>query len=576
VPSIRVEQAHACAIRLCGLMYAAAFLGNAIDGPVMWTLTPPSGGFSPEGLTWLNRLALAPALVAFLRPRCWPALAACWPLWHTTFVHGGEWFWNGWDEMLDEVGFLATLLGVTLTLYDGTAKEPSGPSGQELAQPILGAEPEAGQPEGPALRTLARHCWAAFWGPGCARPSQRLMEPCHPAVNWSRNAAELALTLMGFRLFLSAGLEKMRVGEHCWHDFTCLRDFYEMQPMPSTASWYLHNYTPHLVMGVMQWFAINLAECVAPFLLLGFLLSMGPLAPVHHRLRKSSSPLVRGAAGFPARLVGSSIIAVFVLGMFFAGNFAFLHPLTLVPLVASTATVRGAPLQLVREPAPGLRGRAKASYRRIAPWLVLVLEVFAFLPSFHAYAWLLRGDESTGSLLAPLMSSQPVLLAEAMNLGVPYQRDEYFANPVHVRNEMVLFADVGEDGWVEVDVPYKVGRPDRAPLQTSPLHRRFAWRWWFLPLGTLGMTSTASDPAWLFTFLQRLCEGDSTMWSAVERSPVHDRLGDVRRVAVQMFNYRFAEPGGEAWWVRTSLGDQAWPRIGRTRVERSCGGPPGE
>ena len=63
-------------------------------------------------------------------------------------------------------------------------------------------------------------------------------------------------------------------------------------------------------------------------------------------------------------------------------------------------------------------------------------------------------------------------------------------------------------GYVEMDIPYKVGRAlssvlrhdsvsaaetlgsvGRAPLQTSPLHRRFAWQWWFLGLGSLARHS---------------------------------------------------------------------------------------
>ena len=36
---------------------------------------------------------------------------------------GGSWFYFGWDQMMDEIGFLSCLLSVTLTLYDDEAWE---------------------------------------------------------------------------------------------------------------------------------------------------------------------------------------------------------------------------------------------------------------------------------------------------------------------------------------------------------------------------------------------------------------------------------------------------------------------
>lgn len=115
-------------------------LRNVIDGPIMWTLSPPHD-WSAAGLVSLNKLALAPAAVAFFRPFgskggpseapkrialflnlfrpwYWPCLAICWVLWHTTHTNGGHWFFFGWDAMLDEIGCLASILSITLTLYD--------------------------------------------------------------------------------------------------------------------------------------------------------------------------------------------------------------------------------------------------------------------------------------------------------------------------------------------------------------------------------------------------------------------------------------------------------------------------
>lgn len=111
---------------------------NVIDGPVMWLLTPPRGWDSAQLVAW-NKMALLPSVIVFLRPGChqilletneascfvgwlrpwfWPALAVCWIIWYQTHSSGGPWFYFGWDAMMDEIGFLACILSITLTLYD--------------------------------------------------------------------------------------------------------------------------------------------------------------------------------------------------------------------------------------------------------------------------------------------------------------------------------------------------------------------------------------------------------------------------------------------------------------------------
>lgn len=38
-------------------------------------------------------------------------------------MNGGQWFFFGWDQMIDEIGFLTCILSVTLTLYDDIEAE---------------------------------------------------------------------------------------------------------------------------------------------------------------------------------------------------------------------------------------------------------------------------------------------------------------------------------------------------------------------------------------------------------------------------------------------------------------------
>jgi len=352
---------------------------------------------------------------------------------------------------------------------------------------------------------------------------------------------------------------KMRRGSECWKDHSCLFDHYETQPMPNPLAWYFHRWVPHPWMRLMQWYAIDVAEVLVPYLLLSFVISMGPIGALHHRCRESKYAFVRWPAQFPGRLVGSTIITTFVIGMAVGGNYAFLHPLAVVALVASMGTVRGAAVQTLHHPTGGSLDLdfAKVWYRRIAPWIVMAALAFSFIPSLRAYAWLRNEDETVPAALAPLMRTEVAHWAEEMNLGIPYNHHAYFAGAVHQRNEMVLFADLGDGHPVELDVPCKVGRVDRAPCITSPLHRRFAWQWWFLGLG--------SNPSWMELFLEKLCQHDADAWGSLELSGFHHQLTKVKRVYAHMHSYHFSKRGSAVWWDRKPL-MSSW----RTYFEQVC------
>lgn len=458
--------------------------------------------------------------------------------------------------MILEIGFLISALSIALTLFDGelTPQAMSKCVDVEVSSSIEWAstnksfnkrnkvvEPLLCQPIDD--RNLDS-CDSS------SRLESTDLIPCGVMVRACLFLAEISLTLVAFRLFFGAGLEKMRVGDRCWKDLTCLYDFYENQPSPNELSWYLHAYVPHSMMQVMQFFSINVAELSAPLLLLWFPIPMGAFEsfwPVRQLLR------------IPARFCTSVVIIVFVMGIFVGGNFAFLHPLSIIPLVASLGTVHGIPA--VYRPGPkNKRCSAKGIYRSVAPVLVFCMLVFAFLPSLRAYAWILSGSENTGLYLEPLMASPFVQLALDMHLGIPYERHEYFANPIHSRHEVVFSAQVDNE-WFELEVPYKVGRPERRPWQTSPLHRRFAWQMWFLPLEGNPVVGGAADPAWLHRFMSLLCHGHKTAWAALLPGPAHGRKSEVRRIAVQVYQYHMASPFSGAWWAREPCGNTSQPHL---------------
>jgi len=362
-------------------------------------------------------------------------------------------------------------------------------------------------------------------------------------------AAELALTAAAFRLFVCAGILKMSSsGSECWKDHTCLYTHFYTQPMPNPVAWYFHNWTTPGMKRFMQWFAIDVSECIAPYLLLAFLISTGPMGFLHKMVRRNDQ--LWWAAVFPARLLGSILMGALLMGMFVSGNYAFLLPLSLVALVASCGTARCAPM-MKRDDNP-----VSVWYRHIVPWVVMALAIFAVLPGVNTVQWLLDakadvigdwwGEHFAGFQKA--LNSMPLTQkARDWNLGMDQYRFAYFAGAVEERQEWVFTAEVGAGKWIEFDVPCKVGSVDRAPCFTSPFHRRFAWQLWF-PFG---------DYMFNFDkFFQKICEKDPAVWGGLEMWQVENALRvqgaepKLTGVARQAFTYHFTKSGDGGWWTR--------------------------
>jgi len=567
---------HLLSVRLCALVYFFAFLGVVIDGPIMWAVLPTVGGWSASERIWWCKLGMACALVSFLLPRIWPALMMCWPIWHYSHTNGNMWFGFGWDPMMDDVGFLAILLSVTLTLYDVLIEETVAmqlgrslhmtdvlseneiehlvESGQTSSQ--RGSGGSSGESTGVRRRAAGTYIQEGLmdthrmhkfvsglsgWDGDKDTSGTQEWMLCNPAVGWSVMAAELILTLGAFRLFSVAGILKMH-GSSCWHDHTCLYSHFYTQPMPNPLAWYFHNWTSPSFKRFMQWYAIDFSECIAPYLLLGFLVSTGPLGFIHMQIRRSPHVPMRLLAMFPARLVGSLCMISLLLGMWVSGNYAFLHPLSMVGLLASCGTARCVPVMNRNTSSLGLW------YRRIVPWAVVIFAVVALLPSWNTVSFILDYKypgshiQGWGKAVHGFLNRQYVVQqARSFNLGMDHYNYAYFAGAVESRSEWVLTVQVSGK-WLEVDVPCKVGSVDRAPCFTSPLHRRFAWQLWF-PFGEQMFDFQR--------FFELLCNGDAVAWASLEWSPALQHIGNVTAIAKQAFDYQFTGSGHADWWTRT-------------------------
>jgi hypothetical protein len=263
-------------LRSLGFIYAIAFLGIALQGPVLFGengLLPAtrflkrvsgSDHFTSH-FSW-DQFTHLPTIFWFGSKDIWTTSAA-WVgvslsvlllfgftnavlmtmLWflYMSFVHIGQDFYSfGWDILLLETGFLAIFLC-----------------------PLLDPRPFPGSP---APRIV-------FW-----------------LLRW-----------LLFRLYLGAGLIKIR-SDPCWIDLTCLIHHYETQPLPNPLSWLLHQGPPWFHKIGVLW--NHVTELIVPFFLFG-----------RRRLR----------------LVGASLLMVFQLMLIFSGNLSFLNWLTLVITLGS-------------------------------------------------------------------------------------------------------------------------------------------------------------------------------------------------------------------------------------------------
>lgn len=324
----------------------------------------------------------------------------------------------------------------------------------------------------------------------------------------SRFFARVALHVLAFRVMLAAGLLKMRAHEQCWQDHTCLYYHFTTTPQPTPLAYYAAQ-LPGDVKEWMQWASIDLAEIVLPF---GFLFELP-------RVLLSSLNLTGTGFFTWILLVGRWVAAAGTLGLMagiqLTGNYSFLQLLTAIPCAAALGVHGG------RDSLSGLRAFRVMMVPRamLALLLTLVLGLAAH-PGIH---WL-----STGGRRPNPVRWVPELIGGGSSFS-----SGRFASMTKVRDEAsvhVLRCEMeGNCSWSEVDIHCKVGSVSHRPCFTSPLHRRFAWQWWFLGLG--------SDTTWLRSWLLRLKDGEPEAWLAFESAD--DDVWEIRAVTLFMHRYEW-------------------------------------
>ena len=331
-----------------------------------------------------------------------------------------------------------------------------------------------------------------------------------------------------FRIMLGAGLIKLR-GDPCWRDLSCLDFHFETQPIPNPLSRAFH-FLPHWAhrVGVLL---NHSAELVAPWF--AFL------------------------PGWACRGAGLVMLA-FQAMLLLSGNLSFLNWLTIVPILAcfdDALLRRVLPRRLV---ARAERAQAAAVASRGQELAALALAAVVALLSVGPVANLLSPEQRMNTSFDPL--------ALVNTYGA-------FGSVGRERDEIVLEGtDEDEIGpgtrWREYELPCKPGDVRRRPCVVSPYQPRLDWEIWFAAM------ATPAEHPWMLHLVWKLLHGDPGVKTLLANDPFPER--PPRWIRARLYRYRFAPPGGGAWWER-SLESEWLPPLSADdpRLARAVGAAPG-
>jgi hypothetical protein len=318
-----------------------------------------------------------------------------------------------------------------------------------------------------------------------------------------------------FRIMLGAALIKLR-GDPCWRELRCLDFHFETQPIPNPLSRAFHFLPAWAHSGGVL--LNHAAELVAPW----FVFLPGWLC--------------RGAG---------IVMLCFQGVLLLSGNLSFLNWLTIVPILACFDD---------------------ALLRRILPRRLVSRAERAAAEATRS-----RGQEIAGLALAGVVALQSV--GPVANLLSPHQRMNTSFDPLALVNSYGAFGSVGrvrfeivlegtdegeigpETRWREYEFPCKPGDVRRRPCLVSPYQPRLDWQIWFAAM------ATPAEHPWMLRLVSKLLHGDPGVKSLLATDPFPER--PPRWIRARLYRYRFAPPGGPAWWERTLEGEWLPPLSAR-------------
>ena len=308
-----------------------------------------------------------------------------------------------------------------------------------------------------------------------------------------------------FRVMFGAGMIKLR-GDSCWRDLTCLKYYYETQPMPNPLSWYFH-YQPMWMLraGVL---VNHFVELIVPF---GF---FGPR---------------------PVRLVAGVITILFQLTLIASGNLSWLNIIT---IVLCFACFDDAFLNLFASIIPK---SVATSASGVQAFVIYGLAILVLTLSIRP-AWNLFSRTQIMNT-----SFDPLHLVNTYGA---------FGSVTRKRYEIVIEgtedAEISsETKWLEYEFNGKPGATDRRPPQVTPYHYKLDWQMWFA-----AMDRYWNHP-WIINLMAKLLHGQQEVVGLLRHNPFSNRPPQFVRAL--LYRYQFSKPGEDGWWKREYVGEYLPP-----------------
>jgi hypothetical protein len=355
---------------------------------------------------------------------------------------------------------------------------------------------------------------AVLLAPWCVRLSRAGDQPWWFAIYLVR--------WLTFRLMFLSGFVKLASHDPTWQDWTALEYHYQTQPLPTWASWYIHQ-VPAGFQAMSVGFMF-FAELIAPFFV------FGPR---------------------PLRLVGFASLVLLQLLIAATGNYGFFNLLAIVLCLCI------------------LDDRDWESVRRA--WGVLIRNVTTRrtateheVPVVPLKPWSVPRRLGVGLVggVILLVTATQTLEIIAPSLPIPSTLDtlSQWVGPLRSMNHYGLFAvmtttrpeiivEGSDDGaiWKPYRFRWKPCELDRRPRFAVPHLPRLDWQMWFAALG-----GDCRSAPWFMRFEQKLLDASPAVLGLLRENPFPTR--PPRYVRARLYLYSFTRWGSHDWWSREEQG----------------------
>lgn len=311
-----------------------------------------------------------------------------------------------------------------------------------------------------------------------------------------------------FRLRFLSGISKLVSLDPAWANLTAVIYYFEVQPLPSWISWYVHQ-LPDWLLAIGAGMTL-FVEIIVPFMM---------LLPRRYRF------------------VAAWITIFMQVLILVSSNHNWFNLLTITLclfLFDDQALRRVMPSRieswLMAKPLPFPReGRFYPTGMGVLASVIVFVSVVQLIS-------LITGQRATG------MIGNIVNQVEAFRV---VNRYHVFPTMTTERNELVISGSMDGRVWKEYKFIYKPGDLDKRPEIVIPHQPRLDWMIWFVTLHP-------SFIPWFDSFLQALLDNSPEVTALLETNPFPESAP--RYLRVDVYRYRFTD------WKTRSETNQWWTR----------------